>query len=87
MAKGPRGRRETCVTKLQALDMASPMKSLSVRSNTEGKSSLHVKTGENRYKSIANFAFNIVCFVDFGKRYQHLNGYIFDVTRVDEQTM
>ncbi|CAB4000040.1 nostrin-like isoform X1 [Paramuricea clavata] len=67
--------------------MASPMKSLSVRSNTEGKLSLHVKTGENRYKSIANFAFNIVCFVDFGKRYQHLNGYIFDVTRVDEQTI
>ena len=67
--------------------MTSPIKSLSVRTGSDGKASLHVKSGENRYKSIANFFFDIVCIVEFPQRYQHLSGYLLDVTRVDERTM
>jgi hypothetical protein len=66
-----------------SLQNSSPMKSLSVRQNQDGKRSLHVKRGDNSYKSISNFHFLISCFVEFPKEFQRYNGYLVDVQRMD----
>ena len=59
----------------------SPVKSLSVRDGEDGKRSLHVKRGEKKYKSIANFYFEVVGFVEFPSVFQKMNGYLLEVTR------
>ena len=47
-------------------------------------STLHVKTDNNRYTSIANFFFVIKAFVRFREKdLTHFNGYILNVTRND----
>ena len=57
------------------------MKSLSVRDGTDGKRSLHVKRGEKKYESIANFFFEVVGFVEFPSAFQKMNGFLLEVTR------
>ena len=66
---------------------ASPLKSLSVREDSEGKRSFHVKSGENAYKSVANFHFKIVGFVNFPQELHIFNGYLLDVHRSDGENM
>ena len=56
--------------------MASPLKSLSIREGAEGYS-IHKNFKKGTYKSIADFWFNIDCFVKFEE--VNFSGYIFDV--------
>ena len=67
-------------------EMTSPVKSLSVRT-IDGKSSIHRKIGDNNYKSIANYSFQIVCLVHFPKRFTYLTGYLLNVVRTDGEEM
>ena len=59
----------------------SPMKSLSVRDGQDGKRSLHVKRGEKKYVSVANFFFEVIGFVRCLSEFQRMNGYLLEVTR------
>ena len=65
----------------------SPLKSISVREDGEGKRALHVKQKEKRYKSVANFHFSVVSFMDFPPMFRRYNGYLLDVHRVDGVNM
>lgn len=66
----------------------SPIKGVSVREDKDGVSTLHVKTDNNRYRSIANFYFIIKAFVRFRERdLTHFNGYILNVNRHDGVSM
>ena len=56
------------------------MKSLSVRDVADGKHSFHIKCGEKKYKSIANFFFEVVGFVEFPSAFQKMNGFL-EITR------
>ena len=68
--------------------MASPLKSLSMRSNNDGmRESLHVKVSESKYRSIANFSFKIVCHVRFPKPHTSLSGWLLNVRRIDGEEM
>lgn len=58
-----------------------PVKSLSVRDGADGKRSIHIKLGEKKYESIANFYFEVVGFVEFPSKFQKLNGFLLEVTR------
>lgn len=65
----------------------SPVKSISVREDGDGKRALHIKQKEKRYKSVANFHFSVVSFVDFPPKFRRYNGYLIDVHRVDGANM
>ena len=54
----------------------SPIKGISVREDQAGGRTLHVKTDNNRYKSVSNFYFEIKAFVKFeDKEHTKFNGY------------
>ena len=61
----------------------SPKKSLSVRSDSDGRRSIHIKCSQNLYKSVANFYFCIKYFIIFNDNMSKYNGYILDVERRD----
>ena len=66
----------------------SPVKSLSVREDKEGASTLHVKMDTDQYRSIANFSFIIKAFVRFPEKdLTLLNGYLLNVQRNDGVSM
>lgn len=61
--------------------MASPVKSISFRRDSDGIVCLHKKVKKGSYKSIADFWFRIECFVQF-KGTQHADsGYLFNVMK------
>lgn len=53
----------------------------SVRDEEDGKRSLHVKRGEKKYVSVANFFFEVIGFVRCLSEFQRMNGYLLEVTR------
>ena len=62
----------------------SPVKGISIREDRFQQKTLHIKTDENRYKSISDFYFDIKAFVKFADKDLTLyNGYILTVHRKD----
>jgi len=65
----------------------SPVKSISVREDIDGKRAMHIKQKEKKYVSIANFHFDVLFFVEFPARFSKYNGYLLDVHRKDGISM
>lgn len=61
----------------------SPVKSISVREDKDGKKALHIKQREKKYSSVANFHFSVVSFVEFPSNWRKYSGYLLDVQRMD----
>lgn len=59
--------------------MASPKKSLSFRRDADGVICIHKKVKQGRYKSVADFWFEIKDFVKFEGELHASSGYIFKV--------
>ena len=68
-------------------EKSSPLKSISVRDDGEGKRAMHIKQKEKKYVSIANFHFQLLYFVEFPARFTKYNGYVLDVHRRDGISM
>ena len=68
-------------------EKTSPVKSISVRDDGEGKRAMHIKQKEKKYVSIANFHFQLLHFVEFPARFTKYNGYLLDVHRRDGISM
>ena len=62
-------------------------KSLSVRCDRDGRSTIHIKRGQNKYESLSNFYFQIKHFVAFEDRLSRYNDYLMDVERNDAVKM
>lgn len=66
---------------------SSPVKSISVREDKDGKRALHLKQNEKKYRSVANFHFSVMTFIEFPSHLRRYNGYLLDVHRVDGVSM
>ena len=66
---------------------SSLVKSISIREGKDGKRALHLKQKEKKYRSVVNYHFSVITFIEFPLRLRKYNGYLLGIHRIDGISM
>ena len=58
---------------------SSPVKSIFIHEDKDGKRALHLKQKEKNYRTVANFHLSVITFIKFPSHFRRYNSYLLEV--------